>query len=58
MGKARDLVQLGAYQRGQDAELDAALTLHPQLLTLLQQDMHERATLAQSQALLGRVMAA
>ena len=56
VNKARDLLQLGAYQHGQDAELDAALHLHPKLLLMLQQDMHERATLLQSQSLLGRLV--
>ena len=56
VNKARDLIQLGAYQAGQDAELDAALALHPKLVLMLQQDMHERATLMQSQSLLGRLL--
>jgi flagellum-specific ATP synthase len=43
--KARDLIQLGAYVAGSDAELDAALRAQPKLLALLQQDMHDRATL-------------
>jgi flagellum-specific ATP synthase len=46
--KARDLIQLGAYAEGRDAELDAAVRLHLPLATLLQQDMHERTTLADS----------
>ena len=46
--KARDLIQLGAYAPGSDPELDAAVRVHPQLLALLQQDMHDRATLAAS----------
>ena len=58
VGKARDLIQLGAYQAGQDTELDAALQLHPKLVLMLQQDMHERATLLQSQSLLGRLIGA
>ena len=58
VGKARDLIQLGAYQPGHDAELDQALQLHPALITLLQQDMHDRAPLAQSRAQLARLMAA
>ena len=41
--KARDLIQLGAYVPGADAELDAAVRVHPQMVQLLQQDMHERA---------------
>jgi flagellum-specific ATP synthase len=44
--KARDLIQLGAYQPGHDADLDAAVQAQPRLAALLQQDMHERATLA------------
>jgi flagellum-specific ATP synthase len=39
------LIQLGAYQPGHDPELDLAVNLHPQLVALLQQDMHERAAL-------------
>jgi flagellum-specific ATP synthase len=46
--KARDLIQLGAYAEGRDAELDAAVRLHMPLAALLQQDMHERAPLAES----------
>ncbi len=43
--KARDLIQLGAYAAGSDPELDAALRAQPALTTLLQQDMHERASI-------------
>ena len=46
--KARDLIQLGAYAEGRDAELDAAVRLHLPMAALLQQDMHERATLDES----------
>ena len=46
--KARDLIQLGAYSAGADAELDAAVRVQPQLQALLQQDMHDCATLAAS----------
>ncbi len=47
LSKARDLLQLGAYQPGNDADLDAAVQLQPQMMALLQQDMHEAATLAE-----------
>jgi flagellum-specific ATP synthase len=47
-GKARDLIQIGAYVAGHDAELDAAVQNHGAINTLLQQGMHERAELAQS----------
>jgi len=46
--KARDLIQLGAYVPGHDAELDLAVRLQPALSALLQQDMHECATLQSS----------
>ncbi len=46
--KARDLIQLGAYVPGADAELDAAVRVHPQMNALLQQDMHDRAGLEAS----------
>ena len=50
VNKARDLIQLGAYQPGHDAELDTAVRLQPQMNNLLQQDMHERAALDMSRA--------
>jgi flagellum-specific ATP synthase len=50
VNKARDLIQLGAYQPGHDTELDAAVQLHPALTRLLQQDMHQSAPLAESWA--------
>ena len=54
---ARDLIQLGAYQPGHDAELDCAIKLHPALTALLQQDMHDRSPLEQSRVQLTRLMA-
>ena len=45
LAKARDLLQIGAYQPGHDAELDLAVRLAPQMNAFLQQDMHERAAL-------------
>jgi flagellum-specific ATP synthase len=56
LSKARDLIQLGAYSPGADPELDLAVRLQPQMLRLLQQDMHAPATLAQSVALLQAVL--
>jgi flagellum-specific ATP synthase len=43
--KARDLIQLGAYAPGHDAELDAAVRAQPALAALLQQDWHDAAPL-------------
>jgi flagellum-specific ATP synthase len=48
--KARDLIALGAYKPGHDAELDLAVRSHPALVAMLQQDMHESATLGDSLA--------
>ena len=56
VNKARDLIQLGAYQPGHDAELDTAVRLQPQMNALLQQDMHEPAALDSSRAQLCRLM--
>ncbi len=57
VNKARDLIQLGAYQSGHDAELDLAVRLQPPMNALLQQDTHERAALPASRALLCQLMA-
>ncbi len=57
VNKARDLIQLGAYQSGHDTELDQAIALHPKLVALLRQDMHEQATMAQSRTQLCRLIA-
>jgi flagellum-specific ATP synthase len=54
--KARDLIQLGAYQPGADPELDAAVKMAPKLTALLQQDMHERASMAESKHTLNKAI--
>jgi flagellum-specific ATP synthase len=48
IAKARDLIQIGAYTPGADAELDTAVRAQPALTALLQQDMHEAASLDDS----------
>jgi flagellum-specific ATP synthase len=50
--KARDLIALGAYQPGHDAELDLAVKLHPAITAMLQQDMNESASIETSRRLL------
>jgi flagellum-specific ATP synthase len=55
--KARDLIQLGAYAAGHDAELDLAVRTHPVLARLLQQDMHERAPMDASRRQLAAAVA-
>jgi flagellum-specific ATP synthase len=48
----RDLISLGAYVRGSDPRVDAAITLWPQIQQFLQQDMRQRVDLAGSLAAL------
>ncbi len=48
LSKARDLIQLGAYQPGHDAELDLAVRQGEAMRALLQQDMRAGAPLADS----------
>ncbi|MDL2339118.1 MAG: flagellum-specific ATP synthase FliI, partial [Pseudomonadota bacterium] len=54
--KAQDLIQLGAYASGHDAELDSAVRLHAPMTQFLQQDMHQPASLADSVQWLQTVM--
>ncbi|MEY4907764.1 MAG: flagellar protein export ATPase FliI [Pseudomonadota bacterium] len=55
LSKARDLMQLGAYVPGHDAELDAAVRAQPAMLAMLQQDTDVRASLGDSLALLRHI---
>jgi flagellum-specific ATP synthase len=48
--KARDLIALGAYAPGHDAELDLAVNCHDAMRALLQQDMADSASLGASVA--------
>ena len=56
--KARDLIQIGAYVPGHDADLDTAVQLHAPMDSFLQQGMHLRAPLASSIEQLRVVMGA
>jgi flagellum-specific ATP synthase len=53
----RDLITIGAYQRGSDPRIDQAIARWPQIEAFLRQDMHERVTLAASVAQLAATMA-
>ncbi len=44
----RDLINVGAYVRGSNPELDAAIAAHPRLRTFLQQGMLEPVSIAES----------
>ena len=52
----RDLVAIGAYQRGSDARVDQAIALWPRMQQFLQQDMRERVDLAAGLAALNAVL--
>ena len=53
----RDLISLGAYVRGSDPRVDAAVALWPQIQHFLQQDMRERVDLGASLGSLGALTA-
>ncbi|MEQ6341973.1 MAG: flagellar protein export ATPase FliI [Gammaproteobacteria bacterium] len=44
----RDLISIGAYSRGNDANIDQAIDYHPRLLDFLHQGMHQPVPLAGS----------
>jgi flagellum-specific ATP synthase len=52
----RDLIAIGAYQRGSDPRIDAAIARWPQIETYLRQDMRERVGFAGSVAQLSTVL--
>jgi flagellum-specific ATP synthase len=51
-----DLVRLGAYKPGADRTVDEAIVLAPRIEAALQQDKHERRSLADGFAALARAM--
>ncbi len=53
----RDLIAVGAYQRGSDPRIDNAVTLWPRMQSFLQQDIHERVDFAASLTALQNVLA-
>jgi flagellum-specific ATP synthase len=52
----RDLIAIGAYQRGADPRIDTAINRWPQIENYLRQDMNERVTFNESVAQLTAVM--
>ncbi|NMM10643.1 MAG: flagellar protein export ATPase FliI [Polaromonas sp.] len=54
----RDLISVGAYAPGHDAQLDRAVALYPKIEAFLQQPMQERADYAASVAHLHRLLEA
>jgi flagellum-specific ATP synthase len=53
----RDLITIGAYQRGSDPRIDGAIARWPQIESYLRQDMRERVSLAHSTSQLAATMA-
>jgi flagellum-specific ATP synthase len=53
----RDLITIGAYQRGSDPRIDNAIARWPQIEGYLRQDMRERVSLGASTAQLAATMA-
>jgi flagellum-specific ATP synthase len=53
----RDLIAIGAYTRGSDPRIDAAIALWPRMQRFLQQDLQERADFAASLAALQATLA-
>jgi flagellum-specific ATP synthase len=55
---AEDLIQIGAYVKGRNADVDRALELMPRIRTYLCQDRYEDATLESSVQALADLFAA
>jgi len=51
-----DMINLGAYQRGANPEIDQALERHPHLMNFLKQPFDEPVNLEDSRAALMRVI--
>jgi flagellum-specific ATP synthase len=53
----RDLITIGAYQRGSDPRIDAAIARWPQIENYMRQGMHERVNSKTSVSQLATIMA-
>ena len=53
----RDLIAVGAYQKGSDPQVDQAIAMWPRLLKFLQQEVDEPVTLRDAQERLGALAA-
>jgi flagellum-specific ATP synthase len=53
----RDLITIGAYQRGSDPRIDAAIARWPQIESYMRQGMHERVNSKTSVSQLATIMA-
>jgi len=55
--ESHELINLGIYQKGSDARVDAAIALWPRMQQFLQQDLRERVDLPASLKTLGQLFA-
>jgi flagellum-specific ATP synthase len=55
--RSRDLINVGAYVRGSDPQLDEAIALYPHLEAFLRQGMNERVAVPQSRNELAALLA-
>ena len=46
--RASDLIRIGAYKAGTDADLDRAIALQPMIRALLTQDAEQNASLGET----------
>ena len=53
-----EMISLGAYRQGSDANVDAAIRYHPELENFLSQDKDERTTMAEDYQALAELLAA
>jgi flagellum-specific ATP synthase len=52
----RDLIAVGAYQKGADPQVDQAIAMWPRMLTFLQQEVDEPVSLREAQERLGELV--
>ena len=53
--RCEDLIRIGAYSKGSDAELDRAIAVLPQLQAFLRQRPEERVSFSETQAALNQI---
>jgi flagellum-specific ATP synthase len=53
--KARDLIDIGAYKSGSNAEIDEAIRINPHILRFLRQSVDEPATYDETIGLLHKI---
>ena len=54
--RSREMITIGAYAPGSDAQTDLAIQLMPQIERFLRQETHERCSIAEARAALDRVL--